>query len=892
MPGQLDLRASELLNIETSWSQVENKVNYQRIDFISRIYSTMISNNRKFRSIFNDDLVLNHHIAIFSDLLNFSLSYLNEPRMLDEFMYQFNIENAIFTSVAVTYLEEMGPAIISTLKEYLPDLSAEVETSWVKLYVYIANSLLQYSDSDDEEEEMEDSSEDMVAPLNINRSNSMNTPITSKYEEIQEPQIQIQRPQPRITKPSSILDPSKSIQFLLNSNEKYKGFRRSVEYETADPIQVEIPQMSTFQKVHQPVAASSSNMSASLRSMLTTTSGTTTPFITPPSTPFDPRKTRRGIHSSASSIHEDHDTFVSVPALQPVVKHEEEEEEEEEVFTPVRSSRRNSSSEGKKLPEIPSLLAKLEQHQQSLISSSSEDEDYEEATNSKPIEKFDPRSRKGHKRSNSVHIPSPESSEVDEQEEFEYMRNDNFREHQQPAQINIEPPTSVPERSLSRGGLTGGTFDYNSFGLKGLAPIVEADFDDNASSKYGDNEDGNSTTYGGDESNKSVTDEEDTSSRNSSLSLHNSDYKSSISSGAESANSSPTTDLKSKFSRQAVTGLDFNNNNKVQQPAYRSQIQQHYQVSTSTSNLGSLNRNYCSSTPSLLMGKSGDSYGTKRASMGFMRSSFVLKKEMETLGYNVPENVSMTNVSMSSNTVKRSSPPMASTSNFSEQYNQRASTTISLPRNFNSNKFRPKTPVFDEDDSFDMLNSFSTSTNNKNNNNNGQKGGLNYKSRVIEPPAKLSFKQRLSSFFGSSSSSSTRSSTSTASTSRSASSTSSTGMNSNNSIRTSSTRATSVASASSAGNIPRRTSASPMVASSGYSMTSKMSHPSVMSDNASINTVDTRTSSKSRFSLFSKKSKDVASQYRLHGSRSRKGGKYKVQSTPYDLELFRKGHNI
>ena len=135
-------------------------------------------------------------------------------------------------------------------------------------------------------------------------------------------------------------------------------------------------------------------------------------------------------------------------------------------------------------------------------------------------------------------IPSPESSEVDEQEEEEMLMN-----KLSPATetTHKDSKQSVPERSLSRGGLTGGTFDYQSFGLKGLAPIVE---DDDASSKYeSDGESFNNSPVKAvknkltttKSSGQGSTEDGETNSRTSSLSLNNSDYKSSISSGTADA---------------------------------------------------------------------------------------------------------------------------------------------------------------------------------------------------------------------------------------------------------------------------------------------------------------------------------------------------------------------
>ena len=59
------------------------------------------------------------------------------------------------------------------------------------------------------------------------------------------------------------MDKFNSIEIDLNSNNKYKGFRRSVDVAKA-PIHVPIPQSPSFQKTH-------SNMSSSLKNILAST---------------------------------------------------------------------------------------------------------------------------------------------------------------------------------------------------------------------------------------------------------------------------------------------------------------------------------------------------------------------------------------------------------------------------------------------------------------------------------------------------------------------------------------------------------------------------------------------------------------------------------------------
>lgn len=152
-------------------------------------------------------------------------------------------------------------------------------------------------------------------------------------------------------------------------------------------------------------------------------------------------------------------------------------------------------------------------------------------------------------------------------------------------------------------------FDSNSFGIKGLAPIAESEVDEESSGYDSSNKDG--------------------SSRTSSLSLHNLDYKSSISLGLG-------------YSPDMAKGYGFRSHNTKMSQLSDISFMQLLPAPSSTA-FPMMHRSF-GSTPSL----STHSMYTpgKRASLGFMRSSFVLKKEMEQLGYNHAENVSLLNVSM------------------------------------------------------------------------------------------------------------------------------------------------------------------------------------------------------------------------------------------------------
>jgi hypothetical protein len=135
-------------------------------------------------------------------------------------------------------------------------------------------------------------------------------------------------------------------------------------------------------------------------------------------------------------------------------------EEEEPVITP-RSAKRNSAM------QVPSLVKKLQNRESHFVEFSDSDEETDSTTTSN----FDPRKKSvgHHRRNNSV--------------DLDYKVPGSFGEDSKEEEERV-----VPERSTSRNGevrTRHEAFDSNSFGLKGLTPIVEGEYDDTASSRYG-----------------------------------------------------------------------------------------------------------------------------------------------------------------------------------------------------------------------------------------------------------------------------------------------------------------------------------------------------------------------------------------------------------------------
>ena len=236
---------------------------------------------------------------------------------------------------------------------------------------------------------------------------------------------------------------------------------------------------------------------------------------------------------------------------------------------------------------------------------------------------------------------------------------------------------------------------------------------------------------------------------------------------------------------------------------------------------------------SLLLGKDPTLF-SKRASIGFMRSSFVLKKEMEEFGLARQDSLTKTLSGLGS------TPNLA---HLPQNYNRRAATTISIPES-------------DGDDEFDMFRSFGQAPpiqtkpiiHNKYESMNFTAIAEKAKAKAPvqqAPPAvkeKKSFKKRISSMFSSKSSDSTPS-------------------------------------------VPPISVAAPSVYTSTSSKkTSKRSGSTY--DLASINTNSTKGTTVSGFSFFKQKKND--SKYNVvHRTTPRKGNKYQVKAAAYDLDLFK-----
>lgn len=438
--SDLRLGPVEVHNIKTSWSRTDQD------DFFNRLYPNLFDQNRSLRQIFhNDELVIHEHSNIFADLFSFIIDNIEDGALLDEFLYQFVKENQRFAETAVKYLEPMGNTLITTFKQVLnTHWTSVLELVWIKVYVFVANSILQLVD--DIPSETSSINEADIPPLNIQRNLSRTTSrdqsiVGVAAPGVESPVLMDSAPTPQTpstpvmdfdvkpgkAKETSILNKHNSIEIDLKTNEKYKGFRRSVDV-ALSPIQVAIPTADTFQKVHH------TNFSSSLKSFLPTPLEEDEGTFAAPRPAFDPRR-RRGSSMSPSPSSPSTPRLSSIVNSSRFTNDEDDQAAESDVddFATPRASRRGSFSEN--YQPSPSLLNKLKVKEQVYPEPQFDADDDVLSEDSIDDAPFDPRQRRrAGSDKKADEIPSPESSEVDEQEEEAFI----YKQHK-------DVSNSIPE---------------------------------------------------------------------------------------------------------------------------------------------------------------------------------------------------------------------------------------------------------------------------------------------------------------------------------------------------------------------------------------------------------------------------------------------------------------
>lgn len=660
----LELSQGESDQLVRSWTMIDTNKKYHKDTFISRLFFNLLAGYPKTAEIFKKGEDITQHSELFGDLLYMTILNFKDVEALEAILGDLMMKNPSFCATASSYLEEMGSNLIFTLRQWLGTgiFNDSVQKVWIKLYIYVASMILQFAQDDEETELNEPSAEkqDSIREIDIPpprsharnclesdaeesvqslrpRKNSLRVGehetedfVNEEFEESdnapeydeglgiqdiddfkesrQDPDIEepgflmdnnhemetdqaLQSSQNNHEGPDTLRDPSlyvpekhenpqafangNVIRFLISSNQKYKGFRRSVQegvLQTND-IPIKVPSRSVCKRKSTPLSPPLSPPSLSSGSLKST--------FSEEKASFDPRTFGR--KSSQSSL------------LNSGLGKED---------GLVRMNIYDSDSSS----EIDSMKYSSNRIPLSLFSVSDDDKLATDNTIPSLLQKetecFDPRSR--NKTIGSFVSESPEENKF--------------------AELSFEPESMTERHSLSESfsyGRRSPVFEPESFGIQGLEPISETndDSDDNdaSSSKYasddefeikGESKNNNMNHY----TRQNVSDSEDLSSGISLLSLHSSNYKSSVTSGDAASFE------QGKDNTHKNTPMLLQSKTNVPYPAITSNHQRRLTYNERQ------NHAYTDSMDTLL---TFAEQIPKRVSLGFMRSSFVLRKELE-----------------------------------------------------------------------------------------------------------------------------------------------------------------------------------------------------------------------------------------------------------------------
>lgn len=270
---------SEIVKIRSSWADVMALNYYKDNDFVDKVFTDLVEVSPESRALLEDKRVYAEQKDLFAEILKFSMLYLHKCRLLEECMSDFVSENPSLVIYGVTYLEPLGSVLIKALRRTLGDdrFKPDVEGLWVKLYIFIANSILlneNVSESD------EDSVTETTAPLRLSATSyTTEKPSCSAVSAGGESKLEV-------------------ISIDLGKNEKYRGFRRNSLAADGPTLSLVVPPTITSSALtaskldHEPVLtprSSRRNTAEMLQKLGLSGEGLSSPKRRTDA-PFDPRR--------------------------------------------------------------------------------------------------------------------------------------------------------------------------------------------------------------------------------------------------------------------------------------------------------------------------------------------------------------------------------------------------------------------------------------------------------------------------------------------------------------------------------------------------------------------------------------------------------------------------
>ncbi|EGW34981.1 uncharacterized protein SPAPADRAFT_64182 [Spathaspora passalidarum NRRL Y-27907] len=110
--------------------------------FCYQFYENLLSCERNLEIMFPS---LRHQTTSFAAVLSIVVMQLDELTRLEDYLWKLGKRHSRILSIEPTHFEIMGEALIQTFHErFGTTFNQELEAAWIKLYLYLANSILQF----------------------------------------------------------------------------------------------------------------------------------------------------------------------------------------------------------------------------------------------------------------------------------------------------------------------------------------------------------------------------------------------------------------------------------------------------------------------------------------------------------------------------------------------------------------------------------------------------------------------------------------------------------------------------------------------------------------------------------------------------------------------------
>lgn len=110
--------------------------------FCTQFYSNLLGMDPKIERLFP---LVKHQAVSFAGVMTFAISQLENLSVLDEYLMKLGKRHSRVLNIDPPMFEMMGEAFINTFHERFGiRFTHELEVLWIKLYLYLANSILQY----------------------------------------------------------------------------------------------------------------------------------------------------------------------------------------------------------------------------------------------------------------------------------------------------------------------------------------------------------------------------------------------------------------------------------------------------------------------------------------------------------------------------------------------------------------------------------------------------------------------------------------------------------------------------------------------------------------------------------------------------------------------------